>query len=82
MKAESSQHFASLRTVIDSNVWISAALSPSGSPARLVHHVLEHGLPVFSPQTFAELETRLWKPKFRHPDLYPKRILMRVSKTP
>ena len=64
MKAESSQHSASLRMVIDSNVWISAALSPSRSPARLVHHVLEHGLPVFSPQTFAELETRLWKPKF------------------
>ena len=50
--------------VIDSNVWINAALSPSGTPAQQVHHVLEHGLPVFSPQTFAELETRLWKPKF------------------
>jgi len=26
--------------------------------------VLEHILPVVSPTTFAELETRLWKPKF------------------
>lgn len=50
--------------MIDSNVWISAALSPSGSPARLVQQVLEQGMPVFSPQTFTELETRLWKPKF------------------
>jgi len=58
MKAES------IRVVIDSNVWISAALSPSGSPALLVQKVLKQGLPVFSPQTFAELETRLSKPKF------------------
>ena len=26
--------------------------------------MLEHGLPVFSSDTFAELETRLWLPKF------------------
>lgn len=61
MKAESA---TTLRVVIDSNVWISAALSQSGAPARLVRHVLAFGLPVFSPETFLELETRLWKPKF------------------
>ena len=33
-------------------------------PARLVRHVLAHGVPVFSPATFAELELRLGKPKF------------------
>jgi putative PIN family toxin of toxin-antitoxin system len=54
----------SLRVVIDSNVWISAALSPDGAPAKVVRRVLEYGLAVFSPATFAELETRLWKPKF------------------
>jgi putative PIN family toxin of toxin-antitoxin system len=64
MKAESSQRTAAHRVVIDTNVWISAALSKSGAPAQLVRHVLEHGLPVFSPATFAELETRLWRPKF------------------
>ncbi len=58
MKAES------LRVVIDSNVWISATLSPVGAPAKVVRRVLEYGLAVFSPATFAELETRLWKPKF------------------
>lgn len=58
MKAES------LRVVIDSNVWISAALSLDGAPAKLVRRVLEQGVVVFSPATFAELETRLWKPKF------------------
>lgn len=50
--------------VIDSNVWISAALSSSGAPAQVVARVLARGMPVFSPETFAELESRLWKPKF------------------
>ncbi|TAN49614.1 MAG: putative toxin-antitoxin system toxin component, PIN family [Methylococcaceae bacterium] len=64
MKAESVRHAAERRVVVDSNVWISAALMQTGTPAKLVRHVLEHGLPVFSPTTFAELETRLWRPKF------------------
>lgn len=50
--------------VLDTNVWISAALSSPGPPARVMHHVLAHGLPAFSRHTFNELETRLWKPKF------------------
>lgn len=53
-----------VRVVIDSNVWISAALAQDGAPARLVRRVLEQGVAAFSPATFAELETRLWKPKF------------------
>lgn len=50
--------------VIDTNVWISAALSRKGAPAQLVQHVLSACRPVFSPGTYEELETRLWKPKF------------------
>ena len=53
-----------LKVVIDTNVWISAALSQTGAPAQVVRHVLQHGVPVVSRQTFAELESRLWKPKF------------------
>lgn len=53
-----------LKLVIDSNVWISAALSPVGSPAQLIQMVLNHAVPVFSSETFHELETRIWKPKF------------------
>lgn len=67
MKAESGGNntgATALRVVIDSNIWISAALSKTGAPAQLVRLVLEHGLPVFSEATFSELETRLWKPKF------------------
>lgn len=53
-----------LRVVLDTNVWLSAALSPQGTPARVVQRVLLQGVAVFSPATFAELQTRLWKPKF------------------
>ena len=53
-----------LRVVIDTNVLISAALSPLGAPAQVVRQVLDEHLIVFSDATFVELETRLWKPKF------------------
>lgn len=52
------------RVVVDSNVWISAALSREGAPAQVLRRVLECGVPVFSAETFAELETRFWRPKF------------------
>jgi putative PIN family toxin of toxin-antitoxin system len=67
-----------LRVVIDTNIWISAALAPSGPPAQVVRHVLRHGAPVLSPPTFAELESRLWKPKFdRYLSLEQRRDLLR-----
>ena len=50
--------------VIDTNVWISAFLTKSGAPATVVRHVIVYGQPVFSLQTYAELETRMWLPKF------------------
>lgn len=52
------------RVVIDTNVWLSAALSPTGAPSQVVRRVLASGVPVFSDATFAELETRIWKSKF------------------
>jgi len=52
------------RVVIDTNVWLSAALSPAGAPSQVVRRVLASGVPVFSDATFAELEARIWKPKF------------------
>lgn len=52
------------RVVIDTNVWLSAALSPAGAPSQVVRRVLASGVPVFSQATFTELETRIWKPKF------------------
>lgn len=63
MKAESGA--ASPRqVVVDTNVLISAALRPDGTPARLVRRVLRECCLVFSARTFADLESRLWKPKF------------------
>ena len=42
----------------------SAALSANGASPRVVRRVLADGMPVFSEATFAELEVRLWRPKF------------------
>lgn len=52
------------RVVIDTNVWLSAAISRSGAPAQVLRQVLHSGTVVFSKDTFSELEARLWKPKF------------------
>jgi putative PIN family toxin of toxin-antitoxin system len=52
------------RVVLDTNVLISAALVRDSVPARVVRWAVENTLLLFSPETFAELETRLWRPKF------------------
>ncbi len=52
------------RWVIDTNVLISAALLKTSLPSVLVGRALRDGRIVFSPATFEELETRLWRPKF------------------
>jgi uncharacterized protein len=64
MRAEPGAYPPYARLVVDTNVLISAALSPNGVPAALLDRVLAVGALVFSPATFAELESRLWKPKF------------------
>lgn len=53
-----------LIAVVDTNVWISGFLSKSGTPALVVRHLVANGRPVFSSATFAELQDRLWRPKF------------------
>lgn len=66
-----------LRVVLDTNVLISAALLPVSVPARVLHQVLARSRLVFSDATFAELETRLWKPKFdRYITLETRRALL------
>ncbi len=62
MKAELSAAYS--RVVVDTNVLLSAALSPKGIPAELVDWILREGALLFSDESFAELETRLWKAKF------------------
>ena len=52
------------RVVVDTNVWISASLTANGAPAQLARRVLAECMPVLSEATFAELEARLWRPKF------------------
>ncbi len=55
-----------MRAVLDPNVIISALLSPSGSPARVVQAWLEGGYElVVSPLLLSELERALGYPKLR-----------------
>lgn len=65
------------RAVIDTNVLISAALSPRSAPAQIVDCLLQHATLVFSRETFQELETRLWRPKFdRYLNIDHRRLLL------
>jgi uncharacterized protein len=67
--------------VLDTNIWLSAALSPTGAPAQLMKAVLLQGQVVFSDTTFAELETRIWKPKFdRYINLEARKAILRDAK--
>ncbi len=52
------------RYVIDTNVMISAAFSARTPPGLVVRYVLAKGHILFSEATFAELGSRLWRPKF------------------
>ena len=51
--------------VIDTNVWLSAAITRSGTAAMLCRLLIERNVqPVFSPGTFDELTVRMCLPKF------------------
>jgi uncharacterized protein len=52
------------RLVIDTNVFISAALLSTSTSAQLLQHALIHQRVVLCEVTFGELATRLQKPKF------------------
>ena len=64
MKVDSGLLSVYSQVVLDTNVLLSAALSRRGTPAELADRLLAEGWLVFSQATFAELETRIWKPKF------------------
>ena len=55
---------STFKVVIDTNVWISGLLTRTGTAALLTRHVVQNGQAVFTPQTFAELNDRMWRPKF------------------
>lgn len=66
------------RFVIDTNVLISAALLAASVPAQWLNHVLREGRLAFTDATFAELETRLWRPKFdRYVTTEDRKLLLR-----
>lgn len=78
MKAEAGLPAPYRQVVVDTNVLVSAALLPQSTPAILVDRLLADGRLVFSKATFAELEIRLWKPKFdRYLPMEIRRSLLR-----
>lgn len=57
-----------MRAVVDTNVLVSALISPSGTPARLIGEIRCGTLtPVVSPAELAEYETVLRRPRFDFP---------------
>lgn len=65
------------RVVVDTNVLISFALKPDGIAGQVVDWILENGQLVFCMETFKELETRLWRPKFdRYITLEERKLLL------
>jgi putative PIN family toxin of toxin-antitoxin system len=53
------------RLVIDSNVWIAALISPTGTARQLVDAILDNDIDIpMSEATFDELVSRLDRPKF------------------
>lgn len=65
------------RVVVDTNVLISFALKPDGIAGQVVDWILENGQLVFCIETFKELETRLWRPKFdRYLTLEERKLLL------
>lgn len=52
------------RVVLDTNVIISALLSPHGKPFACLSFVLDHAALIIAPELLDELETRLARPKF------------------
>ena len=55
----------SLRVVLDTNVLVSAALTPDGQARRTVDLVARRGLVLFSDATYAELLDVLARPRLR-----------------
>jgi len=62
------------RLVIDTNVWIAALISPTGTARQIVDAVLDRGIDILlSESTFGELASRLDRPKFdryREPEFW------------
>ena len=57
-----------MRVVLDTNVLVSSQLSPNGSPAEVLHFVLEkHAVPVLDHRILTEYYDVLLRPKLHIP---------------
>ncbi|NBC34528.1 MAG: putative toxin-antitoxin system toxin component, PIN family [Alphaproteobacteria bacterium] len=60
------RHNHSLSAVIDTGVFVSAALRKGSAPRQLTDFFIKNGKVVFSHQTLHELSSVLFRPKFDH----------------
>jgi len=51
--------------VVDSNIWVSAALLPRSVPAQALQHIIASEQLAVSPQQISEIQAVLERPKFR-----------------
>lgn len=56
--------FVRKRVIFDTSILVSAVLSPSALPARLLQTAIKNCVIFLSPETFAELKEVLFRPKF------------------
>lgn len=52
------------KLVLDTNLWVSRLLVPTGTAAKAVDRALEQGVPLMSEETLQELAEVLARPKF------------------
>jgi len=65
------------RAVVDTNVLISAALSPRSAPAQILDTLLQYSALVCSQKTFDEFASTLWRAKFdRYLSMERRRLLL------
>lgn len=72
------------KAVIDTNIFISALISPHSKPSKVVQFALERRIAVFSEQTFSELVDKLHTKKLVKfiPEEKARRVIDELKKLP
>ena len=79
--AEKNRELTMLKAVIDTNVAVSALLSPSGNSAQIIDCIFEEELkPFFCEKIFAEYTSVLARPRFRFSAEDQAHVIMGIKK--
>jgi len=73
-----------VRVIVDTNIFVSGLISDTGPPAQIVDAITKGTItPVMSPDTFAELEEVLHRPRlqcyFQHAEVTPFQFLSQLE---